>query len=336
MIPRFLRLSALVAAELGHEARDGTEWTGSVNSSSNPPSPVLPHGTSPAQLKGKEKEEEKQKKNMLENALRPTREWYLLFAGLLTRAVLEGYLTAGWRGLKPVEALLLVGIGLGSRPLAGSGMGGKTTVEDDSEEEETDGSTDDEGSGSEALGDEEEFADFDPDGLPSLTEAIRVLFPGSKMESDDPLTSAAGGQQPSKGQAEVDYETEIYERLRRVRSFQGLIFQDVDAYIQFFDIPESTPDLSTHMEDLAWSYPAEPVERAAVRFCEAVAKWRGKPELESVRFHHLVWIYAHVTETFCSIRRKVHHRLACQWSRSFGRTLRALLLRMPLLGRHTV
>ena len=38
------------------------------------------------------------------------------------------------------------------------------------------------------------------------------------------------------------------------------------------------------MEDLAWHYPAEPVERAAVRFCEAVARWRGKPELETVSF----------------------------------------------------
>lgn len=51
---------------------------------------------------------------------------------------------------------------------------------------------------------------------------------------------------------------------------------------QFYDIPQSTPDLSTHMEDLAWQYPAEPVERAAVRFCEAIEKWRGKPELETV------------------------------------------------------
>jgi hypothetical protein len=39
------------------------------------------------------------------------------------------------------------------------------------------------------------------------------------------------------------------------------------------------------MEDLAWQYPAEPVERAAVRFCEAIAKWRGKPELETVSRH---------------------------------------------------
>ncbi|KAI0052339.1 hypothetical protein FA95DRAFT_1385929 [Auriscalpium vulgare] len=37
------------------------------------------------------------------------------------------------------------------------------------------------------------------------------------------------------------------------------------------------------MEDLAWQYPAEPVERAALRFCEAIARWRGKPELETVR-----------------------------------------------------
>lgn len=39
------------------------------------------------------------------------------------------------------------------------------------------------------------------------------------------------------------------------------------------------------MEDIAWQYPAEPVERAAVRFCEAVARWRGKPELETVCAH---------------------------------------------------
>jgi hypothetical protein len=36
----------------------------------------------------------------------------MLLAGLLTRAVLEGYLTAGWRGIKPAECLLLVGIGI--------------------------------------------------------------------------------------------------------------------------------------------------------------------------------------------------------------------------------
>lgn len=52
---------------------------------------------------------------------------------------------------------------------------------------------------------------------------------------------------------------------------------------KFYDVPPSTPDLATHMEDLQWQYPAEAVERAAVRFCEAIARWRGKPELETVR-----------------------------------------------------
>jgi hypothetical protein len=60
---------------------------------------------------------------------------------------------------------------------------------------------------------------------------------------------------------------------------------DVWPCIQFYDIPASTPDLATHMEDLVWQYPSEPIERAAVRFCEAVAKWRGKPELETVSLY---------------------------------------------------
>lgn len=52
---------------------------------------------------------------------------------------------------------------------------------------------------------------------------------------------------------------------------------------QFLDVPAGTPDLSKHMEDLARRYPAEPVERAALRFCEALARWRGKPELETYK-----------------------------------------------------
>jgi len=37
------------------------------------------------------------------------------------------------------------------------------------------------------------------------------------------------------------------------------------------------------MEDLARRYPAEPIERAALRFCEALTRWRGKPELETYK-----------------------------------------------------
>ena len=55
------------------------------------------------------------------------------------------------------------------------------------------------------------------------------------------------------------------------------------SLVQFYAGPQTTPDVATHMEDLAWQFPAESVERAAVRFCEAIARWRGKPELETVR-----------------------------------------------------
>ena len=51
---------------------------------------------------------------------------------------------------------------------------------------------------------------------------------------------------------------------------------------QFLDIPSGTRDLTRHLEDLTWQYPVEPVERTSLRFCEALAQWRGKPELEKV------------------------------------------------------
>jgi hypothetical protein len=104
----------------------------------------------------------------------------------------------------------------------------------------------------------DEFKWFDPDGFPSLREAARIIFPSLQA-------SRTGTYQRREG-AEAEYEQEISERLRR-----------------FYAIQAKTPDLSTHMEDLAWNYPAEPVERAAVRWCEAVAKWRGKPELETYK-----------------------------------------------------
>ena len=48
-------------------------------------------------------------------------------------------------------------------------------------------------------------------------------------------------------------------------------------------MPATTPDLSTHLEDLAYKFPSEPVERALVHFFETVAQWKGDPELENVR-----------------------------------------------------
>jgi hypothetical protein len=54
---------------------------------------------------------------------------------------------------------------------------------------------------------------------------------------------------------------------------------------QFLDIPSGTRDLTRHLEDLTWRYPVEPVERASLWLCEALAQWRGKPELEKVSPH---------------------------------------------------
>ncbi|KAF8072053.1 hypothetical protein FPV67DRAFT_1667497 [Lyophyllum atratum] len=236
LIPRFIRLSALVAVELAMEAKDEQDDTNSARTdhyagsdrewgqthhrrgSSGDFSP-LPGPMSPTTARAVSQAHDR----AYDLALRPTREWYLLLTGLLTRAALEGYLTAGWRGSQAVECLLTVGMGMAEREV---------------EKDEASG-----------------FEEFEPDGLPSLLEATKLLFPTTQS-----------GPSHRKDQAEEEYETEMRDRLRR-----------------FYDIPASTPDLSTHMEDLAWQYPAEPVERAAVRFCEAIARWRGKPELETYK-----------------------------------------------------
>ena len=118
LIPRFLRLSALVALELGREVGTaaGADDVGT-------------------------------------NALVPTAEWYLLLAGLLTCAVLEGYLTAGWAGLAPVQVLLGVGLGSAVIPEAAP-----LTADD-------------------------EYNEFEPDDMPDLPSAVGVLFPSRSVST---------------------------------------------------------------------------------------------------------------------------------------------------------
>ncbi|KAJ7145100.1 hypothetical protein C8R43DRAFT_1070247 [Mycena crocata] len=242
LVTRFLRLSAMVAAEMGREARgeeeepaspvedkeEGDEYSTSPAGSERgwegqDMEPLPPPATPVVAVQPPAGTPYESQTPFYHAALRPSREWYLLLAGLLTRAVLEGYLSAGWRGPDAVDCLLKVGLGMGTPP-------------------QTDPPKD-------------AFSQFDPDELPSLTDAARMLFPALRE-----------GNRGIKGLAEEEFEMEMETRLRR-----------------FYDIPQSTPDLSTHMEDLAWQYPAEPVERAAVRFCEAIEKWRGKPELETYK-----------------------------------------------------
>lgn len=54
--------------------------------------------------------------------------------------------------------------------------------------------------------------------------------------------------------------------------------------LQFFTVSPNVSELSNHLDDLARKYPSQPVDRSLLKFCEAVAKWRGKPELETVSF----------------------------------------------------
>ncbi|KIY43849.1 hypothetical protein FISHEDRAFT_77775 [Fistulina hepatica ATCC 64428] len=261
IIPRFLKLSALIAAELGREARVGAdvEHDHARDADANeeadeniPFDPLpLPAEQIPPRLRSPYLAMSQASSSVTSGSttsvrptpitsspssgatptyppLRPTREWYLLLSGLLTRAAMEGYVCSGWRGYAAVECLLTVGLGVS---VPRSDAIPERLVQDP----------------------DDRHAEFDPDDLPTITEAIKILFPS--------LNSGNG----PKGLAEEEYSLEMNERLRR-----------------FYDAAPGT-DLSTHMEDLAWQYPAEPVERAAVRFCESVAKWRGKPELETYK-----------------------------------------------------
>jgi hypothetical protein len=132
LIPRFLRLSALIALELGREAcaSAGVEDVGA-------------------------------------KALVPTSEWYLLLAGLLTCAVLEGYLTAGWTGLAPVQVLL--GVGLGSAVIPEASQ----PTRDD------------------------EYDEFEPDDMPDLANAVSVLFPSWSVNHRSRYDIAGGASRAS-------------------------------------------------------------------------------------------------------------------------------------------
>ncbi|EJF64870.1 hypothetical protein DICSQDRAFT_80644 [Dichomitus squalens LYAD-421 SS1] len=267
LIPRFMRLSALVAMELGRESTedrtsvdggDRREEDGVVAGSSNSggnmmnapptPRPMSSPQTSPRVTAQRHASDSA---FYLANAFRPSREWYYLFAGLLTRAVLEGYLTANWRGIEPLEVLLGVG-------LAMSHSHTRPPRPPNSTASSSSGATANRASG----GDDPEFTEFDPDDLPELDEATKVLFPSLR----EPLGGGQGPVYYAREGAELEYELEMTERLAR-----------------FYAVPSTTPDVATHMEDLAWQFPAETVERAAVRFCEAIARWRGKPELETYK-----------------------------------------------------
>ena len=187
LIPRFLRLSALVAIELGNEALpeggpDDDSRTGNDSTTADEMS-IREYDSSCL---------DKPPSRIYDDALRPSTEWYILFAGLLTRAVLDGYLTAGWKGIDAAECLLSVGLRV-------SYSNGKNEDQGDGAQSETRDSTHRNGD----LVDR--FEEFDPDELPSLQDAANILFPS--LRSSYPHMKDA---------TEAEYEGELLERIRMV------------------------------------------------------------------------------------------------------------------------
>ncbi|EED81313.1 predicted protein [Postia placenta Mad-698-R] len=160
-------------------------------------------------------------------------------------------------GIEPLEVLL--GVGLGINPAFAQRSRNRGQARENVQGGAAEGSARQGPEAEEENEEEDEFKQFDPDDLPELQEATRVLFPSLR----DP--GVANGMHRREG-AELEYDIEMVERLQR-----------------FYDVPQSTPDVATHMEDLQWQSPADAVERTAVRFCEAIARWRVKPELETYK-----------------------------------------------------
>jgi hypothetical protein len=113
----------------------------------------------------------------------------MLLAGLLTRAVLEGYLTAGWTGPEAVDRLLTLEFWT-------SDSGGSMAEKEDAARNEGHNPSDDK------RHIVDEFEEFDPDEMPSLEDALKVLFSPSDV------------RQRKDGPAK-EFEADMEDRLRK-------------------------------------------------------------------------------------------------------------------------
>ncbi|EJD49530.1 hypothetical protein AURDEDRAFT_161087 [Auricularia subglabra TFB-10046 SS5] len=240
LIPPFLRLSALVAAELAREALQARDRASETSSSASPGepdasprSPVSPLAPSETDADHTELDSRSRTETSGEPELTlqafPSRNWYALAANLFTLAVLEGYLIRGWRG--PDGAEVVLQIGLGQNPDEGNLDGLEASC-------------------------------YDPDGMPSLADAAKALFGGLMDEDSLGISRSAA---PTTAEAYA-YRDEMNARMSEVI---------------FFSVAPHTPNLATHLDALVAAYPMERMEQLALHYCKAVARWRGKPELET-------------------------------------------------------
>ena len=245
LIQRFLKLSALVAMELGLEADEqgsvgAPQWNASDMQSQSPSPPKgkgrgnYDHRTpSPAQQqnnpspKGSESASDSGEKIQMQlYALRPSSEWYGLCAGLLTRAVLEGYVCGGWKGLGALETLMKVGLGLRPdvlniptedtpNPLVDGHREGSTQQYDHHNHHYHQHHH----SHHHSYHHDNSYEEFDPDDFPTITESAKVLFPSLRQRatSFDSLGLMEQPLQVVKEAPEQEYEYDMEERLSRVR-----------------------------------------------------------------------------------------------------------------------
>jgi len=240
LVQRFLKLSALVAMELGLEADErgsvgAPQWNANdtqnptssplkgkgravSTSSFDPRSPTPQSAPSPSgQGSGSDNGEKMQ---MQYYALRPSSEWYGLCAGLLTRAVLEGYVCGGWKGLGALETLMKVGLGL--RPDVPN-----VPVEDSPSPL---GDSSSESSPQQHHRhhnrhhhhhhhhhNDSHYEEFDPDDFPTITESAKVLFPSLRQWTTSLNPMGVAEQQVMKEPPEQEYEYDMEERLASVR-----------------------------------------------------------------------------------------------------------------------
>ena len=218
LIPRFIRLSALVAVELGREAKDKEEdaiKSGDSSKQSNPRSDVSSAGRDSEDedepVTGSSAGGQTPRNSALKRAtltspyllslsFRPTKDWYAMLAGLLTRAVVEGYLSRGWKGPQGMECLLGVGLGLGPN-LSKGGFSSQRIKP---------GETTDKG-GPDVDG-EDEFAHLDPDDCPSLADAAKILFPTLCKQ----VSYSWQRREKTADGPEAVYEVEMLERTAEV------------------------------------------------------------------------------------------------------------------------
>lgn len=234
LIQRFLKLSALVAMELGLEAEErgsvgAPQWN--ANDTQNPtPPPLKGKGRavstssfdprsptpSPAQQQsnpspgGPESGSDNgEKLQMQYYALRPSSEWYGLCAGLLTRAVLEGYVCGGWKGLGALETLMKVGLGL--RPdVLNVPTGDSPSPSEDS----NGGGLAQQRHHHHHHHHDNQYEEFDPDDFPTITESAKVLFPSLSQWATS--LNPMGLADAVKEGPEQEYEYDMEERLSRV------------------------------------------------------------------------------------------------------------------------